>query len=101
MKYIKLICLVFLFGCYGSPPTDYGAALLRRVETSKFKTGSYPNTIEGNLADKKASDWKIKTNSFFYLVDSTHTFFTLKVFNSNGLADIYNSRTKRWVRTDK
>jgi hypothetical protein len=86
-------------GCYGKPPTERGKQLLQRIETEKLKVGEYPATIEGNLTD--GGKTTIETNDFFYIVDTTKTSFTLKVFTENGLSDIYYSKTKQWVRTDK
>ena len=98
-KIVFILLLTILFGCTGNPPTKLGRKLLQKIENQKDSSGSYPETIEGNLA--KMVNMKIETNDFFYIVDSTRTSFTLKVFNDNGLSDIYDSKIKKWVRTDK
>src|SRR5687768_13137572 len=91
------ILFVFLLGCYGKPPTPYGKALLNRIEIHKTTSGGYPKTIKGNLVD--SSHWNITTNSFFYILDSSRDFFTLKVYLGDGLSDLYDSKSKQWIRS--
>ena len=86
-------------GCYGQPPTQYAREVVKAVEQRKLQLGTYPTTIEGNVVGTYSTH--LRTNDLFYLVDSAKLSFTLKVYNGNGLSDIYDSKTKRWVRTDK
>lgn len=97
---VGLLSIIFSC-CNGKPPTPHGKQLLNRIEAYKAKTGNYPKTIEGNLADTDSRAWNITTNSFFYIPDSAGTSYTLKVYNGEGLSDVYESKTKQWVRSDK
>lgn len=99
IRLILFLLAAFLLGCYGKPPTERGKHILQKIETEKLKMGSYPATIDGNMTDRSYTN--IKTNDFFYIVDTTKASFTLKVITENGLSDVYDSRTKQWVRTDK
>lgn len=98
-KFILFTLTAFLLGCYGNPPTEHGKQILQKIEAEKLTTGAYPASIDGNQIDIGKTN--IETNDFFYLVDTAKTSFTLKVFTENGLADVYDSKTKQWVRTDK
>ena len=99
LKLVLFLLTAFLIRCYDKPPTKNGKQILQKIETEKLKTGSYPATIDGNLTGKGYNN--IETNDFFYIVDTTGTSFTLKVFTEHGLAEVYDSKTKLWVRTDK
>lgn len=99
IRLVLFLVTAFFVGCYGKPPTERGKQLLQAIEAEKLKSGSYPTTTDGNLTNRSYTN--IETNDFFYIVDATRTSFTLKVFTENGLADVYDSKTKKWVRTDK
>jgi hypothetical protein len=98
-KIAFILLLTVLIGCVGNPPTEFGRQMLQSIENQKHSSGLYPETIEVNLAEKRYT--KIEINDFFYIVDSTRTSFTLKVLNDNGLSDVYDSKIKKWIRTDK
>ena len=91
----------FLSSCNGKPPTRFGKELLSHIEKYKVKEGSYPNTLNNNLVDKDSKEWDILTNSFFYIVDSSKACYTLKIYNGDGMSDMYDSKTKQWERSDK
>ncbi|TXK29663.1 hypothetical protein FVR03_20560 [Pontibacter qinzhouensis] len=98
-KLFLLLIFQILTGCVGEPPTEHARQLLQQVENHRQEKGLYPTTLPGNLTDGERSG--IKAEYFIYIVDSTRTSFTLKVFIGNGLADIYKSGTGKWIRTDK
>lgn len=99
IRFTLFLLTFFLLGCYGKQPTERGKKILQKIETEKLKTGAYPAAIDGNFIGR--GDTNIETNDFFYIVDTTRTSFTLKVFLENGLSDVYDSKTKQWIRTDK
>lgn len=103
MKKFKIVSIILLlttfFSCVGKPPTEFGRQRLHKIEIQKQTFGLYPENVDGNLAGTNYTS--VETNDFFFIVDSARTSFTLKIFNDDGLADIYDSKNKQWVRTDK
>ena len=103
MRKFKIVSSILLattfFSCVGNPPTEFGRKMLQEIEAQKQTSGLYPENMEGNLANTNYKE--IRTNGFFYLVDSARTSFTLKIFTEDGLADIYESKKRQWIRTDK